>query len=144
MNIDQSAPLKARKEVVVAAPLTKVWTVLTEIDSWSEWQPDVSFAKLEGKLAVGAIFRWKAKGLDITSTVQQLEPRRRISWTGRSIGMKAIHIWILKPQDNDTRVITEESLSGWFPQILKIFDRTFLEKSLIRSLQVLKSQAERQ
>lgn len=60
------------------------------------------------------------------------------------MGMKAIHIWMLEPQENGTRVLTKESLSGWFPQIVKIFDPTFLEKSLSGSLQVLKAQAERQ
>ncbi len=143
MNIDQHAPLSARKEIVIAAPRERVWAVLTKIERWPEWQPDVSSAKLEGGLAPGTIFRWKAKGLNITSTIQELEPERRISWTGNSIGMQAIHIWALEPADTGTRVITEESLSGWFPRILKIFDPKFLEKSLIDSLQVLKAQAER-
>lgn len=55
MNIDKNAPLNARKEVIIAAPLEKVCAVLTEIERWSEWQPDVSSAKLEGNLAVGTI-----------------------------------------------------------------------------------------
>lgn len=142
MNIDQNAPLSAQKEIVIVAPLERVWATLTEIERWPEWQPDVSSAKLEGNLAVGTIFQWKAKGLSITSTIQELEPRRRIGWTGRSMGMSAIHVWTLEPQDNGTRVITEESLSGWFPRILRIFAPNFLEKSLISSLQALKSQAE--
>ncbi len=143
MNIDQNAPMAARQEIFIAAPLEKVWAVQTDIDRWPEWQSDISSAKLEGNLTVGTIFRWKAKGLGITSTIQDLVPGRRISWTGSSIGMKAVHIWIFQPWDNGTRVITEESLSGWFPRILKIFDSTFLEKSLAGSLQVLKTQAER-
>ena len=136
--------MTARREILIAAPLEKVWAVQTDIDRWPEWQADVSSAKLEGNLEVGTIFRWKAKGLSITSTIQELEPGRRIAWTGSSIGMKAVHIWIFEPRDTGTRVITEESLSGWFPRILKIFDPTFLEKSLTGSLQVLKSQTERQ
>ncbi len=136
--------MTARQETFIAAPLEKVWAVQTDIDRWPEWQSDISSAKLEGNLAVGAIFRWKAKGLSITSTIQELEPGRRIGWMGSSIGMKAVHIWIFEPRDNGTRVITEESLSGWFPRILKIFDPTFLEKSLAASLQVLKIQTEPQ
>jgi uncharacterized protein YndB with AHSA1/START domain len=142
MNIDKNAPLKARKEVVIDAPFDKVWAVLTGIDRWPEWQPDVSSAKLEGDLAVGSIFRWKAKGTKIASVLQILEPKRRIGWTGRSIGMKAVHTWVLDPRGNGTRVVTEESLSGWLPHVLKIFDSAFLEKSLMRSLQVLKTRVE--
>ena len=82
MNIDQNAPLTARKEIFIAAPVEKIWGVHTDIERWPEWQPDVSSAALEGKLAAGSVFRWKAGGLNITSTLQEVEPGRRISWTG--------------------------------------------------------------
>ena len=143
MNIDKNAPLQARKEIEIDAPFEKVWAVLTGIDRWPEWQPDVSSATLEGDLAVGSVFRWKAKGMNITSLLQVLEPKRRVGWTGRSLGMNAIHVWVLDPRGEGTRVVTEESLSGWFPRVLKIFDSHFLEKSLMRSLQVLKARVER-
>lgn len=144
MNIDQNAPMTARKDIFIASPLEKVWAVLTDINRWPEWQPDVSSAKLEGNLTVGTIFRWKAKGFSITSTIKELKLGQRIGWTGSSLGMKAAHIWILEQQGNGTRVIIEESLSGWFPRILKIFDPTFLEKSLDKLLQALKIRAEQQ
>jgi len=142
MNIDKNAPLQARKEIEIDAPFEKVWAVLTGIDRWPEWQPDVSSVALEGDLAVGSVFRWKAKGMNITSLLQVLEPKRRVGWTGRSLGMNAIHVWVLDPRGEGTRVVTEESLSGWFPRVLKIFDSHFLEKSLMRSLQVLKDRVE--
>ncbi len=144
MNIDDSAPLKARKEIVIGAPFETVWALLTDIERWPQWQPDVSSARLEGELAVGAVFRWKAKGLGIASKVQALEQGRCIGWTGNSVGMRAVHIWTLEPQGEGVRVATEESLSGWLAQIMKIFDPNFLEKSLESSLQVLKARAERQ
>jgi uncharacterized protein YndB with AHSA1/START domain len=142
MHIDQHAPMTAHRETFIAAPVETVWAVVTDIDRWPEWQSDVTSAKLEGNLAVGATFRWKAKGLSINSTIQELEPGRRIGWTGDAIGMRAIHLWTFEPQEDGTQVITEESLSGWFPRILKLFDPTFLEKSLVGSLQVLKIQTE--
>jgi uncharacterized protein YndB with AHSA1/START domain len=143
MNIDKHAPLNGRKEIVIAAPIERVWAALTDIERWPEWQPDVSAAKLEGPLSVGAIFRWKAKGLNITSVIRELEQPRRIGWTGDSIGMKAIHLWSLEPEGNSTRVVTEESLSGWFARVMKLLDASFLDKSLSGSLNVLKARAER-
>jgi len=112
MNIDHNAPLRAKKEIQVAAPREQVWSLLTDIDRWPEWQPNVSSAKLEGDLAVGTTFRWKANELGIKSTIQELEHGRNIGWTGTSLGMKAIHLWTLKTHGNGTRIITEESLSG--------------------------------
>ena len=54
MNTDESAPLKAHKEIV--------------INNWPQWQPGVTEAKLEGTLQPGTIFRWKASGITIVST----------------------------------------------------------------------------
>lgn len=142
MQIDHQAPLTARQEAFIASPPEKVWALQTDIARWPEWQADVSSAQLEGALAVGTTFRWKAKGLTIASTVEELEPGRRIGWTGSSIGMKAVHLWTFEPQDGGTRVVTEESLSGWFPSLLKVLAPAFLENSLTASLQALKSRAE--
>ncbi len=142
MNINTSAPVFARKEIVIHAPVEKVWETQTGIDNWSKWQPDIASAKLEGALAVGAVFRWKAKGLAITSTLHTVEPNRRVGWTGVSLGMYAIHNWMFEPQGDFTRVVTEESLSGWFARLMKLFDPGFLDKSLETSLQILKSTSE--
>jgi len=144
MDIDHRAPLKARKEIVINAPIETVWALLTDIERWPEWQPDISFAKLEDRLKVGTVFRWKAKGLSIVSTIQHLEPRGGIGWTGRSLGMRAVHVWTLEPWGNGVHVASEESLAGWLAQTMKLFDSSFLDKSLEASLRLLKSQAEQQ
>ncbi|MEJ5202006.1 MAG: SRPBCC family protein [Anaerolineales bacterium] len=142
MNIDYNAPLHAEKDILISAPLEKVWSEITKIDQWPKWQPDVTAAKLDGELATGTMFYWKAKGLNITSTIRILEPMQSIGWTGKSLGMQAIHIWTFEKREDSVYVKTEESLSGWFPRILKLFDSKFLEKSLQNSLQVLKAHVE--
>lgn len=142
MKIDSSAVLQAEKEILISDPIEKVWVEITQIDQWPQWQPDVTSAQVDGALAAGTQFHWKAKGLNITSTLQAVEPMQRIGWTGNSIGMHAVHIWTFETREGGTYVKTEESLSGWFPWILKRFDPKFLEKSLQNSLQVLKSHVE--
>lgn len=142
MNIDQNAPLAARQEIFIAATPEQVWAVQADINHWADWQPDISTIKLEGELTAGSVFRWKANGLNITSTLEVVEPPQHIGWTGDSLGMHAIHIWHFERQAEGTRAITEESLSGWFPRILKLFDENFLEKSLAASLKTLKNRVE--
>jgi uncharacterized protein YndB with AHSA1/START domain len=142
MKIDYNAPLHAEKDILISAPLEKVWSAITQIDQWSKWQPDVTTSKLDGSLATGTMFYWKAKGLNITSTIQILEPMQSIGWTGESLGMQAIHIWTFEKREDSVYVKTEESLSGWFPRVLKLFDPKFLEKSLQNSLQILKAHVE--
>ena len=142
MNIDTNAPVFARKEIIIHAPVEKVWQIQTDIENWSKWQPDITSAKLEGALAADTIFRWKAKGLNIVSTLHTVEPNHRIGWMGVSLGMFAIHNWMFEARGEITHVVTEESLSGWLTRLMKLFDPNFLEKSLEASLQILKARSE--
>ena len=142
-EIDVNAPLSARKEIIIEAPVAEVWKTQTDIEGWQKWQPDVTSANLESTISEGKGFRWKAKGLDIMSNFHTVEPQHQIGWTGKSLGMFAIHNWTFEPQGNRTRVITEESLSGWLTRLMKLFDPKFLEKSLENSLNTLKAYLEK-
>jgi uncharacterized protein YndB with AHSA1/START domain len=144
MDINQNAPLAARKDILINAPIDKVWTIQTDFVRWPEWQPDISSITLDGPLAVGTVFRWQARGMNITSTIREYEPRQHIGWTGDSLGMRAIHRWLFEAVGSSTRVMTEESLSGWFARLLKLFDAHFLDKSLENSLRLLKARAEQE
>ena len=141
-EIDTNAPLSAAKEIHVKAPIENVWALLTDIERWMDWQPDITSAKLEGPLAVGSVFRWKAKGLSIVSTIHTVIPQHTIGWTGVSPGMFAIHNWTLETTENGTLVVTRESLTGWFAKLLKLLDPHFLDKSLDANLLRLKTQIE--
>ncbi|MBE2272331.1 MAG: SRPBCC family protein [Anaerolinea sp.] len=143
MQIDTNAPVTARDSILIHAPLERVWALQANIEQWTQWQPNISRAVLEGELKAGSVFRWKAQGLAITSTLQVVDPCRQIGWTGVSLGMKAIHLWHFEATPEGTRVTVEESLSGWFTRLLAWFDRTFLTKSMASSLALLKAQAEK-
>lgn len=143
INSDSNAPLYARREILIDAPIQKVWNLQANIDRWPEWQPDVASAKLEGRLAPGTVFRWKGGGVNITSKLHAVEQPNRIGWTGDSIGMHAVHNWTFEAAGNGTRVTSEESISGWLASVIKLFDRSFLNKSLEKSLQTLQAQAEK-
>lgn len=142
MDIDTRAPAFARREIVIHAPVEKVWQIQTDIENWSQWQPDIISAKLEGALTAGTTFRWKAKILNIVSTIHTVNPKQQIGWTGISLGMFAVHNWTFEARGETTRVITEESLSGWLTRLMKLVDSNFLEKSMEASLQFLKTKAE--
>ncbi|WP_322793248.1 SRPBCC family protein [Bellilinea sp.] len=142
MEINKSAPAFARREMLIHAPVEVVWQVLTDFGNWPDWQPDITFAKLDGDLREGTTFHWKAQGLNITSRLHTVQPPLRIGWTGTATGMTAIHNWSIEARGNDTLVTTAESLSGWLTRLMLLFDKHFLEKSLEASLLRLKKQAE--
>lgn len=143
MKIDDRAPLAGRTELFIAAPIEKVWRILTDLPRWPEWQPGITSIEAAGPLAVGTSFRWKGKGFAITSILGDFDPPRRIGWSGHAAGMKAIDIYMLEAKDGGTLAATEESMSGWLARLLKIFQPSFLAKSQAESLEKLKAEAER-
>ena len=142
VDINKKAPAIAREEILIDASTEEVWEIHSNIDGWSDWNADIAESKLEGTLSMGAIFNWKSKRMNLTSTIQDLEPGVRIGWTGSSIGARARHIWILEQNGKGTHVTTEESLDGWLVSLLRGKMRKTLETSLNAWLIDLKNEVE--
>jgi uncharacterized protein YndB with AHSA1/START domain len=142
MEINSQAPLVARKEIFIQASPDKVWGIQTDINSWKEWQQGISRSQMNGALAVGTSFQWTSGGFAVTSTLQEVQPMRRIAWTGNAFGSKARHIWMFKPRGEGTLVTTEESMEGWLISLLKPLMPKFLEQSLDVWVSSLKAKAE--
>ncbi|MFF0492071.1 SRPBCC family protein [Nocardia sp. NPDC004068] len=128
-GIDPAAPIHYRTEAVIDAPLDVIWNLQTDVDRWPTWQrPVTSAQRLEsGALQPGSRFRWTtpapatattpATTLSITSTVQQLEPRRCLRWSGPATGDGlnidgGIHVWTFTPTAEGVLVRTEENWTG--------------------------------
>ena len=141
--INRRAPVILAGEIEIAAPLERVWDVLTTIDSWPNWNPEVTAAALEGDLAAGSVFRWKA-GARLTSRLAHVEPPRMIAWTGTSMGLNAVHIYTLERRDGTTSVKTEESVAGLLARLFTRPLRAKMNTSIRKGLQSLKIEAERQ
>ena len=101
-----------RGEIEIAAAPELVWDVLTAIDRWPSWNPQVKSMDMQGGLAEGTQFRWKAGPGTITSTIRSVEAPRLIAWTGKTLSINAIHEYRLEPRDGKTSVRTEESYEG--------------------------------
>jgi hypothetical protein len=108
--------------------------VLTDFEAWPSWNPDVKARSMTGAVAEGSEFRWKAGPGTITSVIRRVEPLRLIGWTGRTLGIRAIHFWWLEPRDGTTFVRTAESYDGLVArlvrrQLQKVLDKRARERS---------------
>lgn len=101
-----------RDEILVQAPLRTVWDIQTDVARWPSWQRDIDATQPDGPLSVGAVFRWQTAGLDIVSTVKEVDAPHRIVWGGPAQGIRAIHAWEFHEQDAGVLVRTEESWEG--------------------------------
>jgi uncharacterized protein YndB with AHSA1/START domain len=143
VQIDESAPVTARREIGVAASREIVWELLTTMDKWADWNPDVKTAS-QPALEKGGVFRWKAGPASLTSTLAEVDRPTQLGWTGTSMGMQAVHVWHLETDGTGTLARTEESWSGTLPRMLPGMMRRSLEKTLDSWLTHLKAEAEAQ
>lgn len=146
MDINRKAPAIASAEALIRVPLDVVWSVQTNFTEWSRWNPDVEYVEyvdMESPLAPGTEFRWKAAGAAIISELQEVEPKRRIVWTGKILGIRAVHVWTFEEQAEGVLVRTEESFEGLLARLFTKSMRRMLASSLAKGLEALKTECER-
>jgi uncharacterized protein YndB with AHSA1/START domain len=142
-GINESAPVVGRSEIEIAAPPDAVWDVLTAFERWPSWLRDVKSMSIEGPVSPGTVFRWRAGPGTITSTIQRVERPRLIAWTGRTLGIHAIHFWNFEDRDGGTFVRTAESYEGLTARLLRRWLQKTLDQALDDGLQNLKAEVER-
>jgi hypothetical protein len=143
MKINENAPVIASGEIEVAANASIVWDLMSSIDRWPEWNPDIKSASLHGELAAGSRFIWKSGHMTIASTILRVQVPYNLAWTGMTIGIKAVHIWRLEKRGEGVLVKTEESWDGLFPRVLRGPMQRMLKSSIDSGLLHLKAEAER-
>lgn len=141
-GIDVAAPVVARHEIEIDAPLDVVWGLHVDVAAWPTWNPDITDAILERPFAAGASFRWGTAGLAIRSTVYALAERSLTLWGGPAAGITGIHRWTFAETAAGVKVGTEESWSGDPVEADVAALQTGLDRSLVAWLRHLKVAAE--
>lgn len=141
-GVDESAPVVARASVSVDAPLERVWATLSNIDEWPDWNPDVASAELHGPLEPGSEFTWKAGPGRIRSTLTRVDGPTDIAWTGRTMGIRAAHVYHLEEGDSGVTIQTEESWRGLLPRLLRPWMHKTLDRALRNGLDSAKRRCE--
>ena len=140
--INQKAPVISSGKIGINAPINKVWSVLTTLGDWPEWQKDVTEAQINGEVIEGATFTWKAGGLKFRSKIHTMEFLKHFGWTGKTFGASAIHNWTFSEKDGQTHIVVEESLQGVFPTLFKNYFQKNLDSGILKNLSELKKAAE--
>ena len=138
VEVDSSAKCLAIDEIVINANIEKVFGILSDINSWPQWQSNVKNAVLTGEIVTGNEFRWQAGGLKIRSRLHTVNPYHEIGWTGIILWIAAVHNWHLSEENGKTHVLVKESLKGFGSPIL----RQTLKEGMTRNLNELKVKAE--
>jgi uncharacterized protein YndB with AHSA1/START domain len=141
-GIHQEAPVVSAAEIDIDAAPDVVWKALTDFGRWPDWNPDVKSISGPPAVAEGSEFRWRAGPATITSTIRRVEPPALIAWTGKTLGINAIHYWWLEPRDGTTFVRTAESYDGLVARLFRRRLQRALDDALANGLRYLKAEAE--
>lgn len=141
--INRHAPVIGASEIEIVAAPTVVWEVLTDFEEWPRWNSDVKSVSVQGGLVEGSAFRWKAGPGTITSVLQTVEPPKRIAWSGKTLGIRAMHVYALEARNGTTLVRTEESYDGLIARLFHGPLQKTLSGSLESGLRHLKAESER-
>lgn len=117
--------------------------VLADFERWPRWNPDVDTVSLEGPVAPGTVFRWKAGSTRLVSTLRDVDRPRRLSWTGSAMGVSTIHVWRFEPSGDGAIVSMEESFGGLVARLLRTKLQRDLDATTTKGLASLKAAAER-
>jgi hypothetical protein len=142
LTIDENAPVKTQKNIVIHAPAEKVWDVLTNVSAWPRWQSEIPEASLLGALEPGGVIEWRTSGMAIRSVLRTVDSAKTLGWAGTSFGSSAIHVWTLEESNGATCVSVAESMNGWLVRLMKGFVQRGLQKSTDHWLRALKRQSE--
>jgi uncharacterized membrane protein len=144
MNIpvNNNAPVFAKNQIQINAPVETVWQVLTNNKEWPIWQKSVTKVIIDNKPIEGTEFKWEADGFTFNSKIHTANEFTAFGWTGKIIGTSAIHNWTFTSKDNTTIVTVEESLQGVLPLIFRSNFQKKLEAGLLKNLHELKNEVE--
>jgi hypothetical protein len=142
IGINENAPVVAKNEILINAPIEKVFSTLKDINNWINWRHSISKCNLIEPLAENAKFKWSSDGLNYKSTIHTIK-EDAFGWTGTTIGAYAIHNWFFEEINGKTLMKVEESLEGFFIRLMKKSMKEKLEKIIITDMTELKTECEK-
>jgi hypothetical protein len=106
ISVEYSLEVQARAE--------KLWDVLTDVEAWPGWQ-GTPFVKLSkpGRIIEDSAFVAVLGGMKWNLVVTKADRPYKIIWEGRRLGLRAVHEWEFKEEQEKTRATTRENITGW-------------------------------
>jgi uncharacterized protein YndB with AHSA1/START domain len=128
-RIDDLAPIAARGEVLIDAPVERVWELLGHPERWERFATEIRDVRLGDGVVEGGRFTWRNGKTKLTSRFAVVSPARELTWTGTALGSKVVHRHLLAPiKNSQTRLVTEESMAG--PLLVLFYSSAKLHASL--------------
>ncbi|HEX2691081.1 MAG TPA: SRPBCC family protein [Kofleriaceae bacterium] len=124
--LPEACPVFAHDELEADVSPAAFWARLVRATRWHEDYDNCKRLVIHGggdQLAPGTRFTWTTFGVRVTTVIDNFEPERYLSWTGRGLGARGHHVWLIEPTPRGCRVVTEETQAGFPARLLAPFLR---------------------
>ncbi|NLT41367.1 MAG: hypothetical protein GXX93_01710 [Anaerolineae bacterium] len=107
----------AQREVTIAAPPSKVWSLLGDVTTWERWNPRVKNGRmLDGEeFFPGATFQFLYDGKPEVGTITLVERLKALSWRFGNVS-SAVR---LQADGESTRASASAEVSGFMANLRK-------------------------
>lgn len=107
------------------APPEAVWAWLVRPDRWSDYYSNVQRVRhVDGpwpEVAMGTVFSWVTFNVPVTTEITEYQQDERLAWTGKGLGARGHHGWVLTARDDGgTDIHTEETQHGALLKLLGV------------------------
>ena len=114
-----------RAEIVIDAPPSLVWAILTDLAAYPDWNPFITCS--EGSIGVGErltnrIEQVGGKAVTFQPTITQVDEQRDLEWLGRLVLpwlFDGRHRFELLPDGDGTRLVQMERFTGVLVPLLR-------------------------
>ncbi len=139
-KINENASIRDSHSIIINSSIDTVWNVLTDIEKWPEWNPEIKRVALQGELEEGSHFEWKQGRTQGHSQIQQVKKPTSFAWTSKANWVKRIFVWSLESDENQTIATVSASLQGTLVVLVENHQKLYDE--LLNWLECLKNKSE--
>jgi hypothetical protein len=105
------------ESIVIRADIEKIWTTLTDLTCWKDWNSGLKDARGEtGQLSSGEKFTFCIRPfvfpVRLQPVIEEVVPEERLVWKGSKFGIFSRHEFLLRHIGEGVRVTSRETLRG--------------------------------
>jgi carbon monoxide dehydrogenase subunit G len=134
-----------KTEMDIAAPPSRVWEVMSDVEHWHEWTPSITSIERRdnGTFAVGskALVR-QPKFPPALWTVTEIETGKTFTWTSGAPGVHVAGRHSVEPTATGSRAVLELTYTGIFGGLFAGLTREITERYVGYEARGLKARSE--
>ncbi|WP_425391678.1 SRPBCC family protein [Ekhidna sp.] len=138
--INENASIRDSHSTIINANIDKVWDILTDMEDWPNWNPEIKKVTLEGEIAEGTTFKWVQGRTHGISQIQVVKKPALLAWTSKAKFVKRIYVWTLESDEGQTIATVSASFQGAMVVLAQNHQKVYDE--LLGWLELLKNKAE--